>query len=483
MHIVFATCPGGVFSPSRFIITPTLLEATRFFSCNCSAWIWLRSDCICVATSVSAYANIGSMAATTMAPAIIFLCMLNSIINKYPQYTTSVCRFHYTLTSSSIFFMNLIHRLNARTGTHLPRLSQDGWFASRAALFILQFDDLFPRATRNAEVPVSGCFAIDWAAQIEPLDDSLRPEVKVVGHDLRKVLSFFVECFHHYRLGAADRAGDRNECFLGESVRDEVFRDKSAHIRRRTVHFHRLFAGETASSVRHESSVRIHLYLTARQTCVRLKAALHEAAGRVYQYLYVLHGAEDRCKEMLDEFFAYFLLGGFFIMLGGAERRNDLSVGYRDLCFTVGPKPFQRAIAAELLQTSGERMRKNDTERQHFFCFVGRIAVHDALITCAAGVYTHRNVGGLLCNGDDDLELFFIPYVSVDFTSYLFKIDFRPCLHFAADHQRAVATEYLDAGAAKRVLCEHRVEYRIRHLVARLVGVSARNALHRVPVQ
>src|SRR3989344_6143303 len=124
---------------------------------------------------------------------------------------------------------------------------------------------------------------------------------------------------------------------------------------------------------------------------------------------------------MFDELLPYLFLRDLFIVLRGAKRCNDLSVSYRDLCFSVWSQPRKCLVAAELLQTPGERMRQNDAERQHFFRFIGRVAIHNSLVARAACVHAEGNVGGLLCNGDDYLELFFISDLPVDLASYLFK--------------------------------------------------------------
>src|SRR3989338_4943645 len=150
---------------------------------------------------------------------------------------------------------------------------------------LLQFDYLFPRPARNAEVAVCGGLFVDGATEVEPFDDRLRAEIEILRHDAGQIFSFLVEGLYHHWLGAADGIGDRNERFLGVAICDEGLSDETAHVGGRAVHLHRLFTREATPAVRHEPAVGVYLDLAASEACVGLKAALHEPPCRVDEYL------------------------------------------------------------------------------------------------------------------------------------------------------------------------------------------------------
>src|SRR3989344_3915070 len=94
--------------------------------------------------------------------------------------------------------------------------SQECWNVRMSS----DFDDFFPRTTRNTEVAVGCSLSIDGAAQIEAFDDGLRTEVEIFRHDVREILPFFVERFHHHGLRTTYRVCDRDERFFGIAVSD-----------------------------------------------------------------------------------------------------------------------------------------------------------------------------------------------------------------------------------------------------------------------
>ena len=81
------------------------------------------------------------------------------------------------------------------------------------------------------------------------------------------------------------------------------------------VDFHAFFAGEAAAAVRHEAAVRVDHDLAAGESGVGHKAAQHEFAGRVDEYLDIGDVAEDRFENEFNESFADILLRDFFRVL------------------------------------------------------------------------------------------------------------------------------------------------------------------------
>src|SRR3990167_8878667 len=133
--------------------------------------------------------------------------------------------------------------------------SQECWNVRMA----LDFDDFFPRTARHTEVAVGRGLSIDGAAQVETFDDGLRTEIEILCHDVGQIFSFLVERLHHHGFSTAYRVGDRHERFLGIAVGDQILSDETAHVRGASVDFHRLFAGETSSAVRHKAAICVYL--------------------------------------------------------------------------------------------------------------------------------------------------------------------------------------------------------------------------------
>src|SRR3989344_1943745 len=131
-------------------------------------------------------------------------------------------------------------------GARIPILSfkikyRDSGFG--AVSITLELDDFFPRTAAYSEVAVDRRLTVNRTAQIEALDDGLRAEVEILGHDAGQMFFFLVERFYHDGLRAADCVGDRYQSLFRVTVRDEIFCHETAHIRRGAVHLHRLFAG------------------------------------------------------------------------------------------------------------------------------------------------------------------------------------------------------------------------------------------------
>ena len=81
-------------------------------------------------------------------------------------------------------------------------------------------------------------------------------------------------------------------------------------------------------------------------------------------------------------------------VLHGAEEGSDASalVVVTDLCLGIRPEHLGRIVLQQLQELGGDHVRD-----RHLLCrLVGGIAIHDALVTGTALVYTQCNVRGLL---------------------------------------------------------------------------------------
>ena len=84
-------------------------------------------------------------------------------------------------------------------------------------------------------------------------------------------------------------AYDTCTCALAREARGhDVLRDVARGVRGRAVHLGRILAGERAAAVRRRAAVGVDDDLAAGQAAVALRAADHEAAGRVDEVLDLL---------------------------------------------------------------------------------------------------------------------------------------------------------------------------------------------------
>jgi len=65
---------------------------------------------------------------------------------------------------------------------------------------------------------------------------------------------------------------------LGESGRNNIFRDPTSHVSRTAIDFARIFSGKCAAAVASHAAVAIDNNLAAGQTGVALRSANHEIA-------------------------------------------------------------------------------------------------------------------------------------------------------------------------------------------------------------
>src|SRR5262249_49892838 len=154
---------------------------------------------------------------------------------------------------------------------------------------------------------------------------------------------------------------------------------------------HAFFAGERTATVRHETAVGVDLNFAAGESRVCHEAALHKATGRIDENFYLRQITEHRLEKVFGKSSANFREVYFFGVLCRAKRSDDAALVDSDLRLAVWLEPCERTIATQFFKTTRERVRKHHAKRQHFFGFVSRITVHDALIAGAAGVDSHRN--------------------------------------------------------------------------------------------
>src|SRR5918992_259409 len=108
---------------------------------------------------------------------------------------------------------------------------------------------------------------------------------------------------HADRVGDTDGVGSLDHAPPGETRGDQVLGDPTGGVGARAVHLGCVLAGEGAPAVRRGPTVGVHDDLTPGQPRVALRAAGHEAPGRVHQDL-----GRALIEELLGHHGAYYRL-------------------------------------------------------------------------------------------------------------------------------------------------------------------------------
>ena len=188
-------------------------------------------------------------------------------------------------------------------------------------------------------------------AQIKTLNDGFRPEIKFFTHQTGQVLPFFVYRLNHQRLGTADCVSNRNKTFFRETVRHDIFRGESRHVRGRTVNFRRVFSGKTSAAVRNKPAVSVNHYFSAGQTGISREAALHELAGRIDQNLYVKNIADRRADKLFNQRPADLGMGNLLVVLTTYQHGFDFVAVHGHLRFSVRLEPKNFSVLSQMLQS------------------------------------------------------------------------------------------------------------------------------------
>ena len=170
-----------------------------------------------------------------------------------------------------------------------------------------------------------------------------------------------------------------------------------------------------------EAAVGIHHQLTARESGIRFKAALHKSAGRIDEDLRfgiqreVLKSgldnmAHDRMAKLRQLHTILMLAGDHYgrDTLGNAEL-----ILHRHLRLTVRLQAGDRVQLSRLSQQAGEFMRQHYRQWKKLRRFIAGVAVHDTLVACSglcAAIDCSGDVGALLVG--DHLHLIIAAAIS-----------------------------------------------------------------------
>src|SRR5574343_330026 len=253
---------------------------------------------------------------------------------------------------------------------------------------------------------VGGGLLVDWAKQVEHVDDAFRPQVEMLldqrGQDFVADLAGAEGLDHDRgRLGDTDGVGDLDQALAGQAGGNDVLGHIAAGVGGRAVDLGRILAGEGTTAVRGCPAVGVDNDLAAGQAAVALRATDDETAGRVDQVLDVALDqflGQHRLDDLFDGRLAQVLQADVRRMLGGQHDGVD-AVGLAvdvldgDLRLGVGAGPGQAAVLAQHGLAFDQAVRQVDRQRHQRRGFVAGVAEHQALV---AGALAEIVVVGLV---------------------------------------------------------------------------------------
>ena len=201
---------------------------------------------------------------------------------------------------------------------------------------------------------------------------------------------------------------------------------------------------------------------------------------------------DDAVDDLLLDVGAQLLVRDFCAVL----RRDDDGVDAnrpagvvldRHLRLAVGPEVVHHTVTPGAGQALPELVRQHDRHRHQLVGFRARVAEHEPLVACAAGVHAHRNVGRLPVDRGQHGTGFGVETIRrvgvADFldglADDLLEIDVAAGRDLTGDQRQARRDERLAGHAGSGVLREDGVENRVGNLVGDLVRVPFRDGLGR----
>src|SRR5688500_10862726 len=148
-----------------------------------------------------------------------------------------------------------------------------------------------PRQARASEMAIVGGIAIDWPAQVETLDDRVRPEVELVAHDplgAQRVPGAERLHVHRDRARTTDRVRDLHLASVGETFADDLSSNVASEIGAAAVDLRGVLPAERSTAVVRRAAVRVDDDLATGHAAVGRWPALHEAAGGIHENRQVL---------------------------------------------------------------------------------------------------------------------------------------------------------------------------------------------------
>jgi hypothetical protein len=254
--------------------------------------------------------------------------------------------------------------------------------------------------------------------------------------------------------------------------------------------------------VRRGAAVGVDDDLAAGEAAVALRAADHEASGRIHEVLDVpgdrdLLRVQHRLDDLLDHRLLDVLVLDFRVVLRGQHHGVDLGrlavhVLHRDLALRVRAQPLELAALAQLRLQLDETMREVDGQRHETLGLGACVAEHQALVArtlleveALALVHALRDVRRLLVVGHEHgAPLVVDAVVGVVVADFLdgvardlLEVHHRVGGDLAGHHHEAGVAQRLGGDARILVLREDGVEHRVGDLVRDLVRVTLGNRL------
>ncbi|SAJ15092.1 Uncharacterised protein [Enterobacter hormaechei] len=246
------------------------------------------------------------------------------------------------------------------------------------------------------KVTVRCGFLVDWVQQIQHLNQTVWTQVEELTHQQGQLFRrhfFSTEGFHHDGgwLSHADGVGNLNFTAVSQARSNDVFRHITCSVRRRTVHFRRVFTGERAATVARHAAVGIYDDFTTGQTAVTHWAADNEASGWVDEE-FGRRAQPFSWQNRLDDLFHHRFLQGFLVNIFSMLRGKNHGINADDfpvvileghLAFRIRTQPRQGAVFTHFSLTLHQTVCVSHRRWHQHVGFVGRVAEHQALVARA----------------------------------------------------------------------------------------------------
>ncbi len=301
----------------------------------------------------------------------------------------------------------------------------------------------------------------------------------------------------HHRGGAghADGVADLHQALGGQAGGHDVLGHVAGGVGGRPVDLGRILARKRAAAVRGCAAIGVDDDLAPGQAAIALRAADHEAAGRVDQVVDVALDqvlGQYRLDDLFDDGFAQGLVADVRRMLGrqhdGVDRvRLAVDVAQRDLRLGVRAQPGQAAVSAQVGLALDETVRVMDGGGHQDRGLVAGIAEHQALVAgtllevqAAAFIDALGDVLALLAVADlhraalviDAVFAVVVADAAQGFARDLAVVDIGAGGDLAGQQHETRGAQGLGGDARKLVLREDSVENRVRDLVGDFVRVA-----------
>mmetsp|Transcript_16010 Transcript_16010/g.24596 ORF Transcript_16010/g.24596 Transcript_16010/m.24596 type:complete len:330 (-) Transcript_16010:417-1406(-) len=275
---------------------------------------------------------------------------------------------------------------------------------------------------------VRSCFVINWSSQFQCFADHSWPQIKIlINGGINSVHRHFLGAIrvhkHRQWFRHTNRIRQLHQTASTKIRRHQRLGNPSCCVRRRSIHFRRVFAREGTATMCAPSAIRVHNDFSASETSVAVRTANHESTTRI-QMENGVGGQVSSWHHILDHVlqqvrFDLFIAHAILVLRRDQNSVHALwhhasihiAVHHRHLRLAIRAHPLQNAFLAHVRQSLAKFGRQNVRQWHQFWRLIRRVSKHNALIACAQvfvrfgqmTVHRLRNVGRLLLNRDNHI--------------------------------------------------------------------------------